>query len=73
MSPRDWKDGSLHGYAGGLERKCWLLQHENQLNNQNIFSMGVRITAFELRIWIVIKRFRKIYKIIIQSIHLIQY
>ena len=30
---------------------------------------GVRITAFELRIWIVIKRFRKIYKIIIQSIN----
>ena len=22
------KDGNLHGYAGGLERKCWLLQHE---------------------------------------------
>ena len=22
------KDGSLHGYAGGLERKNWLLQHE---------------------------------------------
>ncbi|MBF1116192.1 MAG: MGMT family protein, partial [Solobacterium sp.] len=22
------KDGSLHGYAGGLEKKSWLLQHE---------------------------------------------
>lgn len=22
------KDGNLHGYAGGLERKRWLLQHE---------------------------------------------
>ena len=22
------KDGSLHGYAGGIERKQWLLQHE---------------------------------------------
>ncbi len=22
------KDGSLHGYAGGLDRKTWLLQHE---------------------------------------------
>ena len=42
---------------------------KNQLNNKNIFSNGVRITAFELRIWIVIKRFRKIYKIIIQSIN----
>ena len=43
---------------------------KNQLTNQNIFSNGgVRITAFELRIWIVIKRFRKIYKIIIQSIN----
>lgn len=24
------KDGSLTGYAGGLERKAWLLQHEAQ-------------------------------------------
>ncbi|WP_211220342.1 methylated-DNA--[protein]-cysteine S-methyltransferase [Solobacterium moorei] len=23
------KDGSLRGYAGGLERKKWLLQNEN--------------------------------------------
>jgi len=22
------KDGSLTGYAGGLDRKCWLLEHE---------------------------------------------
>ena len=22
------KDGNLHGYAGGLDRKTWLLQHE---------------------------------------------
>jgi len=23
-------DGSLSGYAGGIERKRWLLEHENQ-------------------------------------------
>ena len=24
-------DGSLHGYAGGLERKAWLLDHEKKM------------------------------------------
>ena len=28
------KDGSLHGYAGGLERKAWLLQHEESTTYQ---------------------------------------
>jgi methylated-DNA-[protein]-cysteine S-methyltransferase len=27
------KDGSLTGYAGGLHRKKWLLDHENRLAN----------------------------------------
>ena len=27
------KDGSLTGYAGGLHRKKWLLDHENKLAN----------------------------------------
>ena len=32
------KDGSLHGYAGGIERKQWLLQHEKRMHhNQNAF------------------------------------
>jgi len=30
------KDGSLTGYAGGLERKRWLLEHEKKhLRNEN--------------------------------------
>lgn len=28
------KDGSLTGYAGGLERKAWLLQHEATLSGK---------------------------------------
>jgi AraC family transcriptional regulator of adaptative response/methylated-DNA-[protein]-cysteine methyltransferase len=27
-------DGSLTGYAGGLERKRWLLDHEQKLSNK---------------------------------------
>ncbi|WP_341226228.1 methylated-DNA--[protein]-cysteine S-methyltransferase [uncultured Arcticibacterium sp.] len=27
------KDGSLTGYAGGLHRKKWLLEHENRIAN----------------------------------------
>lgn len=30
-------DGSLTGYAGGLWRKKWLLQHENPTNQQSLF------------------------------------
>ena len=30
-------DGSLTGYAGGLERKKWLLDHENPSNQQSLF------------------------------------
>ena len=30
-------DGSLTGYAGGLWRKKWLLEHENPLNQQSLF------------------------------------
>lgn len=30
-------DGSLTGYAGGLWRKKWLLQHENPPNQQSLF------------------------------------
>lgn len=30
-------DGSLTGYAGGLWRKKWLLDHENPLKQQNLF------------------------------------
>jgi methylated-DNA-[protein]-cysteine S-methyltransferase len=30
-------DGSLTGYAGGLWRKKWLLQHENPLAQQSLF------------------------------------
>ena len=30
-------DGSLTGYAGGLWRKKWLLQHENPSNQQSLF------------------------------------
>ncbi len=29
------KDGALRGYAGGLERKRWLLNHERSNTNQN--------------------------------------
>ena len=28
LSPRDGKNGELTGYASGLDRKRWLLQHE---------------------------------------------
>ncbi len=31
------KDGSLTGYAGGLWRKQWLLEHENSINKQASF------------------------------------
>ena len=30
-------DGSLTGYAGGIWRKKWLLQHENALKQQTLF------------------------------------
>ena len=30
-------DGSLTGYAGGLWRKKWLLDHENPTNQQSLF------------------------------------
>jgi methylated-DNA-[protein]-cysteine S-methyltransferase len=30
-------DGSLTGYAGGLWRKKWLLEHENPTNQQSLF------------------------------------
>lgn len=30
-------DGSLTGYAGGLWRKKWLLEHENPSTQQNLF------------------------------------
>lgn len=30
-------DGSLTGYAGGLHRKKWLLEHENPLKQQSLF------------------------------------
>lgn len=29
------KDGKLTGYGGGLERKKWLLDHEEKFNNQD--------------------------------------
>lgn len=30
-------DGSLTGYAGGLWRKKWLLEHENPIKQQSLF------------------------------------
>lgn len=30
-------DGSLTGYAGGIWRKKWLLEHENPTNQQSLF------------------------------------
>jgi len=30
-------NGSLTGYAGGLSRKKWLLEHENSLTQQSLF------------------------------------
>jgi methylated-DNA-[protein]-cysteine S-methyltransferase len=30
-------DGSLTGYAGGLWRKKWLLEHENLTTQQSLF------------------------------------
>ena len=30
-------DGSLTGYAGGLHRKKWLLDHENSVKQQSLF------------------------------------
>lgn len=30
-------DGSLTGYAGGMWRKKWLLEHENPSNQQSLF------------------------------------
>lgn len=30
-------DGSLTGYAGGLWRKKWLLEHENPMKQQSLF------------------------------------
>ena len=32
-------DGSLTGYAGGLDKKEWLLRHENSMPGQNQTSM----------------------------------
>ena len=29
------KDGTLTGYAGGLERKSWLLKHEGAVNPES--------------------------------------
>ncbi|MGB3344712.1 MAG: methylated-DNA--[protein]-cysteine S-methyltransferase [Aequorivita sp.] len=31
------KDGSLTGYAGGLHRKKWLLEHENPSSQKTLF------------------------------------
>lgn len=31
------KDGSLTGYAGGLHRKKWLLEHENPSTQKSLF------------------------------------
>lgn len=31
------KDGSLTGYAGGLWRKKWLLEHENPIKQERLF------------------------------------
>ena len=31
------KDGSLTGYAGGLHRKKWLLEHESPCKQQSLF------------------------------------
>lgn len=31
-------DGSLTGYAGGLHRKKWLLNHENPVKQQSLFD-----------------------------------
>ena len=31
------KDGSLTGYAGGLHRKKWLLEHESPVKQQSLF------------------------------------
>jgi methylated-DNA-[protein]-cysteine S-methyltransferase len=31
-------DGSLTGYAGGLHRKKWLLEHESPYKQQSLFS-----------------------------------
>lgn len=31
-------DGSLIGYAGGLQRKKWLLEHENPVKQQSLFN-----------------------------------
>jgi methylated-DNA-[protein]-cysteine S-methyltransferase len=30
-------DGSLTGYAGGLWRKKWLLEHENPIKQESLF------------------------------------
>ncbi|CAN0602373.1 unnamed protein product, partial [Ectocarpus sp. 12 AP-2014] len=30
-------DGSLTGYAGGLSRKKWLLEHESPAKQQSLF------------------------------------
>jgi methylated-DNA-[protein]-cysteine S-methyltransferase len=32
-------DGSLTGYAGGLWRKKWLLEHEKPSNQKSLFSL----------------------------------
>jgi len=31
------RDGSLTGYAGGLHRKKWLLEHESSAKQQSLF------------------------------------
>jgi methylated-DNA-[protein]-cysteine S-methyltransferase len=33
-------DGSLTGYGGGLERKRWLLAHEQGASSQDLFSLA---------------------------------
>ena len=33
-------DGSLTGYAGGLWRKKWLLEHESPYKQQTLFGLG---------------------------------
>jgi methylated-DNA-[protein]-cysteine S-methyltransferase len=35
-------DGSLTGYGGGVERKRWLLAHENTVNNGNSAHSALR-------------------------------
>jgi methylated-DNA-[protein]-cysteine S-methyltransferase len=41
-------DGSLTGYAGGLWRKKWLLEHENPSNQQSLFEELCELHEFSL-------------------------